>query len=105
MRRTLLAALAALYALGSSTAAFAHVIVSPGEVTAGSSVTFEMRVPTEGIDPTTSVRLLRPFFFQRFYFRARVPNAPATLVWKVTQTYRGGKVVHYTGDPGEESAS
>ena len=48
---------------------------------------------------------LKPDFFQRFVFRARVPEVATTLVWKVIQTYRDGTVVRYTGDPGDESAS
>ena len=48
---------------------------------------------------------LKPDFFQRFFFHARMPNAAASLPWKVVQTYRDGTVVRYTGEPGEESAS
>ena len=44
-------------------------------------------------------------FFQRFFFRARMPETPGTVVWKAVQTYRGGKVVRYTGDPGDEEAA
>jgi uncharacterized protein YcnI len=141
MQRNRLAALAAILALGGPASALAHVIVSPSEATAGTNVTFEMRVPTEGSVPTTSIQLLipdgvnvsavepvagwkfkfersgdrivaitargrlKPFFFQRFYFRGRVPNAETTLVWKAIQTHRDGEVVRYTGDPGDETAS
>jgi uncharacterized protein YcnI len=139
MKRMLLALIVAGLALPAT--ALAHVGVSPGEVHAGTSATFEMRVPTEEPVPTKRIRLnipegvivsgvepvygwrikvirqsgrivalrfdgnLPPDFFQRFYFRARVPDTPTTLVWKAIQTYRNGKVVRWTGEPGEEEAS
>ena len=56
MHRTFLAALAAALACAVATDAAAHVVVSPSEATAGSSVTFEMRVPTEGSVPTKQIR-------------------------------------------------
>ena len=121
--------------------ALGHVVVSPGEVVAGTSATFEMRVPTEEAVPTTRVRLiipdgvtvsgvepvygwkikiirqngrivalrwdgsLPPDYFQRFYFRARVPEEPTTLVWQAIQRYRNGTIVRWTGEPGDEEAS
>lgn len=141
MFRKAVAALVAVSALVFPAAAFAHVIVSPGEVAAGSRVTFELRVPTEEPVPTTHVRLLipegvvvsgvepvygwkiklereggrvvaisakgslPPDFFQRFFFRATVPDQETTLVWKAIQTYKSGKVVRWTGEPGAEEAS
>jgi uncharacterized protein YcnI len=43
--------------------------------------------------------------FQRFAFVAGTPEQPTTLVWKAIQTYRGGAVVRWTGEPGDEEAS
>jgi uncharacterized protein YcnI len=139
MKKTLLAIALAVLAFPAS--ALAHVVVSPGEVVAGTSATFEMRVPTEEAVPTTRIRLnipdgvtvsgvervpgwkikiirqngrivalrwdgsLPPDYFQRFYFRARVPEAPTTLLWKAIQTYKNGKVVRWTGEPGQEEVS
>jgi uncharacterized protein YcnI len=140
MRRTVLLALV-LAGLAFPASALAHVVVSPGEVVAGTSAVFEMRVPTEEPVPTKRIRLnipegvivsgveavygwkikiirqsgrivalrwdgnLPPDYFQRFYFRARVPDEPTTLAWKAIQTYKNGKVVRWTGEPGEEEVS
>ncbi len=48
---------------------------------------------------------LAPEQFQRFSFIAAAPDTPTTLVWKAFQTYRGGEVVRWTGEPGDEEAS
>ena len=38
---------------------------------------------------------LKPMEFARFYFQAVNPADPATLAWKVDQTYADGTVVHW----------
>ena len=141
MHRKLIALAATVSALTLAGAATAHVVVTPGQVEAGSFVTFTMSVPNEKAKPTTKVRLvipegvdvyavepvpgwritlvksggrviaivvkgrLAPERFQRFAFLAAVPEQPTTLTWKAYQTYRGGEVVRWTGEPGDEEAS
>jgi uncharacterized protein YcnI len=48
---------------------------------------------------------LPPERFQQFYFMAGTPKEEGTITWKAIQTYRNGKVVRWTGEPGDEEAS
>ena len=66
-------------------AARAHIVVTPGEVAAGHSATFEMRVPTELHVPTTRVRLQIP---DGFSFSSIEPVAG----WKMTIERTGDRV-------------
>ena len=79
----LAAACAALLMLAP--AARAHIVVTPGEVAAGQSATFEMRVPTELHVPTTRVRLQIP---DGFSFSSIEPVAG----WKITIERTGDRV-------------
>jgi hypothetical protein len=67
---------------------------------------FKLEKAGDRITSITARGKLAPDFFQRFVFRARMPATVGTVVtWKAIQTYRGGTVVRYTGDAGDESAS
>jgi uncharacterized protein YcnI len=84
MKPFLLAAVCAASILVAP-AARAHVVVSPNQVTAGASATFEMRVPTEKNVPTTRIRLLIP---DEFAFSSMEPVAR----WKIKIERSGDRV-------------
>ena len=67
---------------------------------------FKLEKAGDRITSVTARGKLPPEFFQRFVFRARMPaTAGGVVTWKVLQTYKGGQVVRWTGDPGDEEAS
>ena len=80
--KSLLLAAACAAILTLAPMARAHIVVTPGEVAAGQSATFEMRVPTELHVPTTRLRLQIP---DGFSFSSIEPVAG----WKITiERYR-----------------
>jgi len=84
MKPLLLAAACAAF-LTLAPAARAHIVVTPAEVAAGQSATFEMRVPTELRVPTTRLRLQIP---DGFSFSSIEPVAG----WKITVERTGDRV-------------
>lgn len=80
--------------LSAAGAAFAHVEVSPGEVSGGGSETFTVSVPTELDVPTTEVRVEIPEGFE-------VESADEPSGWRVEEEVEGGRVAAISWSGGE----
>jgi uncharacterized protein YcnI len=87
----------------------AHVTLQPRESAPGATVTYTVRIPTEGTVTTTGVELeipdgimVVPKAVKTFTFSAKNPSHPSELSWKAHQYFADGTTFDWVEPAGSK---